>query len=72
MTKPSELRTLADAELAERIEELTKELFSLRFDLATSQVANTARVSTLKRDVARLRTIQNERAKSAEGGQVAR
>ncbi|MDA8262513.1 MAG: 50S ribosomal protein L29 [Actinomycetota bacterium] len=72
MTKPSELRTLADAELAERIEELTKELFSLRFDLATSQVANTARVSALKRDVARLRTIQNERAKSAEGGQVAR
>ena len=72
MTKPSELRTLADAELAERIEEVTKELFSLRFDLATSQVANTARVSALKRDVARLRTIQNERAKSAEGGQVAR
>ncbi len=72
MTKPSELRALADAELAERIDEITKELFNLRFDLATSQVANTARVGSLKRDLARLRTIQNERAKSAQGGQVAR
>ncbi|MDA8103119.1 MAG: 50S ribosomal protein L29 [Nitrospiraceae bacterium] len=72
MTKPSEFRALADAELAERIAEFTKELFNLRFDLATSQVANTARVGGLKRDIARLRTIQNERAKGAEGGQVAR
>ena len=72
MTKPSELRALADAEIAERIQEFTKELFNLRFDLATSQVANTARVSALKRDIARLRTIQNERAEGAQGRQVAR
>ena len=65
MTKPSELRELGDTEIAERIDEGVKELFNLRFDVATAQVANTSRIRTLKREVARLRTISAERARAS-------
>ena len=69
MTKASELRELADQELAERIEQDTKELFNLRFDIATAQVADTARIGNLKREIARLRTIARERAAAAKSGE---
>lgn len=65
MSKAKELRELADHELGERIDEGVKELFNLRFDMATAQVADTSRIRTLKREVARLRTITNERAQAA-------
>ncbi len=65
MTKPSELRELGDSEIAERIAEGVKELFNLRFDVATAQVANTSRIRTLKREIARLRTIAAERARAS-------
>lgn len=61
MTKAAELRTLADTELEERIEENRRELFNLRFQLATSQSTHTARLGALKKDIARLLAIQTER-----------
>lgn len=61
MTKAIELRTLADVELAEKVEETRRELFNLRFQLASSQATNTARISVLRRELARLLTIQTER-----------
>jgi large subunit ribosomal protein L29 len=67
VSKASELRELDDVELRERLDQDTKELFNLRFDLATSSVANTARVGLLKREVARINTLLNQRGREAEG-----
>lgn len=61
MTKAVELRELADTELLEKIEETRRELFNLRFQLATSQSTNTARIKYLKKETARLLVIQTER-----------
>ena len=54
--KPSEIRELTDEELAKKLDEGRAELFNLRFQMATSQLDNTARVTTVKRDIARIQT----------------
>ncbi len=51
----------SDAELVEALAEAKKELFNLRFQLATGQLANTARISEVKKDVARIKTEQRRR-----------
>jgi large subunit ribosomal protein L29 len=56
-----ELRELADAELFERIGTTRQELFNLRFQHVTGQLENTARMTTVKRDVARLMTELRDR-----------
>jgi large subunit ribosomal protein L29 len=53
MTKAKDLRVLADVELEEKLEETKRELFTLRFQLATAQSTNTARLSHLKKEVAK-------------------
>ena len=57
----AELKLLGDAELVERLAESRKELFNLRFQLATGQLDNTARMSAVKKDIARLATFQRQR-----------
>ena len=59
--KYSEIRELTDAELASKLEEGRAELFNLRFQMATSQLDNTARVKTVKRDIARVQTEMRTR-----------
>lgn len=59
--KASELRELSDTELAEKGQELAEELFNLRFQLATAQIENVGRISEVRRDIARVKTIQRER-----------
>jgi large subunit ribosomal protein L29 len=59
--KYSEIRELSDAELAKKLEEGRAELFNLRFQMATSQLDNTARVTTIKRDIARVLTEMRAR-----------
>ncbi len=59
--KASELRELNDTELAEKEQELAEELFNLRFQLATAQIENVGRISEVRRDIARVKTIQRER-----------
>jgi large subunit ribosomal protein L29 len=59
--KTSELRELPDDELYVRIEGAKEELFNLRFQLATGQLDNTARLKELRHDVARLATVLRER-----------
>jgi large subunit ribosomal protein L29 len=59
--KPSEIRGLGDAQVAQRLEETYEELRNLRFQHATRQLQNTARFGQLRRDVARLKTILRER-----------
>ena len=60
--KASEIRDLNDADLSARIAELEEERFRLRFRGATEQLEDPLRLRGLRRDVARLKTIQRERA----------
>jgi len=64
--KASEVRELTDAELAQKLEDGRAELFNLRFQMATSQLDNTARVRTVKRDIARIQTEIRAREIAAE------
>ena len=60
-SKAVELRELPDDDLYVRIESAKEELFNLRFQLATGQLDNTARLKELRHDVARLATVFRER-----------
>jgi large subunit ribosomal protein L29 len=60
--KAAELRDLADEELRGKLRELQEELFNLRFQLATGQIENVGRIRTVRRDIARLKTVQQQRA----------
>jgi large subunit ribosomal protein L29 len=59
--KASELRELTDEELQQKGQEMVEELFNLRFQLATGQIENVGRIATVRRDMARVKTIQRER-----------
>ena len=54
--KATEIRDLADTEIAEKLKERRTELFNLRFQLATGQLDNPNRISVVKKDIARLHT----------------
>jgi large subunit ribosomal protein L29 len=58
--KASELRDLAPEQLDDRLRELREELFNLRFQYATRQLTNTARIKEVRRDIARVLTRQHE------------
>jgi large subunit ribosomal protein L29 len=60
--KAAELRDLSDEELRGKLRELQEELFNLRFQLATGQIENVSRIRTVRRDIARLKTVQQQRA----------
>ncbi len=64
--KPAEIRELSDEQLVEKLKENRAELFNLRFQMATSQLDNTARVSAVKKDIARILTEQRARQIAAE------
>lgn len=59
--KYQDIRELSDEELAQKLEDGRAELFNLRFQMATSQLDNTARVKTVKRDIARVQTEMRSR-----------
>jgi large subunit ribosomal protein L29 len=61
MTKAAELRELNDVELEHRLGEAKEELFNLRFQNATGQLDNSARIGEVRRDVARIETLLRER-----------
>jgi large subunit ribosomal protein L29 len=60
-SKAAELRELPDDELTSRIESAKEELFNLRFQLATGQLDNPARLKQVRHDVARIATVLRER-----------
>ncbi|KXB33039.1 50S ribosomal protein L29 [Atopobium deltae] len=64
--KSTELRKLSDEQLAQKLEDGRAELFNLRFQMATSQLDNTARVTTVKRDIARVQTEMRARQIAAQ------
>lgn len=59
--KAQELRNLSDAELEQRLRDLKEELFNLRFQNAAGQLDNPLRLRQVRRDIARIRTVQRER-----------
>jgi large subunit ribosomal protein L29 len=61
----SELRDKTPDQLNEELANLKKESFNLRFQQATGQLENPARMRSVKRDVARIKTILNEKARAA-------
>ena len=59
--KVEEIRKMSDEELSSELASLKEELFKLRFQLATNQLDNTAQIAQVKRDIARVMTIQREK-----------
>ncbi len=58
--KASEMKNLSTAELETKLKDLKAELFNLRFQLAINQLDNPMRVSAVKKDIARVKTILRE------------
>ena len=59
--KVNEIRALSSEELAKQLETAHKELFDLRFRLATKQLVNIREIRRVKKEIARLKTIAKER-----------
>ena len=58
--KAQEIRDLSEKERREKVTDLGQEIFNLRFQLATGKIENPSRLKSLRRDVARIKTIQQE------------
>ncbi len=67
--KPEEMRGMTVDQLEERLANLKREQFNLRFQRATGQLENTARVRTVRRDIARIKTVQGQRRRVAAGNE---
>ena len=61
-----ELKNMDGGGLQQRLEQLREEQFKLRFQHATGQLENTARMRKVRRDIARVKTVMNEKRKQAE------
>ncbi len=59
--KVADVRAKSDDELKEQLMDLRKEAFNLRFQAASGQLENTTRVRQVRRDIARIKTVLNER-----------
>ena len=66
--KASDLRTRSQDELTDQVDTLGKEIFNLRFQRASGQLENTARVRQVRREIARIKTILGERQRRASQG----
>ncbi|MBQ6304381.1 large subunit ribosomal protein L29 [Ruminococcaceae bacterium R-25] len=63
--KVEEIRKMSDEELSSELASLKEELFKLRFQHATNQLDNPAQIAQVKRDIARVMTIQREKQLAA-------
>ncbi len=63
--KAEDVRAKSEDELKEQLLDLRKESFNLRFQKASGQLENTARVGEVRRDISRIKTILNERHRAA-------
>ncbi|QBP39798.1 50S ribosomal protein L29 [Paenisporosarcina antarctica] len=64
--KANELRDLTTVEIEQKVKSLKEELFNLRFQLATGQLENTARIREVRKAIARMKTVIHEREISAK------
>jgi len=69
--KATELRELTGEELAIKGRDLREELFNLRFQNATNQLDNTARIPQAKKDLARVETVLREKRRELDRGEEA-
>jgi len=65
MAKFNDLQVRSDDELSTQLGELKREQFNLRFQAATNQLEKPSRVREVRRTIAQIRTLQNERARAA-------
>jgi large subunit ribosomal protein L29 len=63
--KSVEVRELSDKERDEKVRDYEEELFNLRFQMATGKIENPGRIRIIRRDMARIKTIQKELASKA-------
>ena len=64
--KVEDLRTRSDDQLTANLGDLKREAFNLRFQAATNQLERPARIKEVRRDIARIKTLQTERVSSAD------
>ena len=65
MAKIADLKTKSDDELSTELNNLKREQFNLRFQAATNQLEKPSRVREVRRSIAQIKTLQNERSRSA-------
>jgi large subunit ribosomal protein L29 len=65
MTKIADLTVKTDDQLVEELTNLKREQFNLRFQAATSQLEKPSRVKEVRRDIARIKTLQSQRSAAA-------
>ena len=65
MKRATEIRQMTNPELAQAIQDAKEEMFNLRFQWASGQLEDATRINQLKKDIARLLTIQRERELAA-------
>ena len=63
-SKIQDLRVKSDDQLSADLAELKREAFNLRFQAATNQLERPARIKEVRRDIARIKTLQTERSQS--------
>lgn len=66
MAKTEDLRAKSDDQLSADLGDLKREAFNLRFQAATNQLERPARIKEVRRDIARIKTLQGERARAAK------
>ena len=64
-TRTEDLRAKSDDQLSGELADLKREAFNLRFQAATNQLERPARIKEVRRDIARIKTLQGERARDA-------
>jgi large subunit ribosomal protein L29 len=66
--KASDVRAMTEDQLKDELQKLRKEQFNLRFQKASGQLEKTARVRAVRRDIARIRTVQAAAARTKQKG----
>ncbi len=66
MAQIDDLKTRTDDQLNDQLGELKREQFNLRFQAATNQLEKPSRIREVRRTIARIRTLQNQRARAAQ------
>ena len=67
--KKDDLKVATDDQLATQLTDLKREQFNLRFQAATNQLEKPSRVREVRRTIARIKTLQSQRARTAEAAQ---
>ena len=69
MAKKEDLKVKTDDQLATQLTDLKREAFNLRFQSATNQLEKPSRVKVVRRTIARIKTLQSQRARTADAAQ---